>query len=119
MENILNAPIRAINGLISLINMIPGVNLGKLNEFHLPRLKTGGIINMPNKGTMVGGSAIGGESGREGVIPLTDSQAMETLGESIGKYVTINATINNTMDGKLISRHIQKIQNQQAFAGNL
>lgn len=119
LENILNAPIRAINGLISLINMIPGVNLGKLNEFHLPRLKTGGIINMPNKGTMVGGSAIGGESGREGVIPLTDSQAMETLGESIGKYVTINATINNTMDGKLISRHIQKIQNQQAFAGNL
>lgn len=119
LENILNAPIRAINGLISLINMIPGVNLGKLQEFHLPRLKTGGIINMPNKGTMVGGSAIGGESGREGVIPLTDSQAMETLGESIGKYVTINATINNTMDGKLISRHIQKIQNQQAFAGNL
>lgn len=119
LENILNFPIRAINGLISLINMIPGVNLGKLNEFHLPRLKTGGIINMPNKGTMVGGSAIGGESGREGVIPLTDSQAMETLGESIGKYVTINATINNTMDGKLISRHIQKIQSQQAFAGNL
>ena len=118
LENILNFPIRAINGLISLINMIPGVNLGKLNEFHLPRLKTGGIINMPNKGTMVGGSAIGGESGREGVIPLTDSQAMETLGESIGKYVTINATINNTMDGKLISRHIQKIQSQQAFAGN-
>lgn len=119
LENILNFPIRAINGLISLINMIPGVNLGKLSEFHLPRLKTGGIVNMPNKGTMVGGSAIAGESGREGVIPLTDSQAMETLGESIGKYVTINATINNTMDGKLISRHIQKIQNQQAFAGNL
>lgn len=119
LENILNFPIRAINGLISLVNMIPGVNLGKIQEFRLPRLKTGGIVNMPNKGTMVGGSAVAGESGREGVIPLTDSQAMETLGESIGKYVTINATINNTMDGKLISRHIQKIQNQQAFAGNL
>ena len=118
LENILNFPIRAINGLIGLVNMIPGVNLGKIQEFRLPRLKTGGIINLPNKGTMVGGSAIGGESGREGVIPLTDAQAMETLGESIGKYVTINATINNTMDGKLISRHIQKIQNQQAFAGN-
>lgn len=118
LENILNLPIRAINGLIHLVNFIPGVNIGKINEFKLPRLKTGGIINLPNKGTMVGGSAIGGESGREGVIPLTDAQAMETLGENIGRYVTINATINNTMDGKLISRHIQKIQNQQAFAGN-
>ena len=117
LENILNFPIRAINGLIHLVNFIPGVNISKIQEFKLPRLKTGGIVNMPNKGTMVGG-AIAGESGREGVIPLTDSQAMETLGESIGKYVTINATINNTMDGKLISRHIQKIQSQQAFAGN-
>ena len=34
---------------------------------------------MPNKGTMLG-SAIGGESGREGVIPLTDQQAMAQLG---------------------------------------
>ena len=40
---------------------------------------------MPNKGTMLG-SAIGGESGREGVLPLTDTQAMAELGKEIGKW---------------------------------
>ena len=41
IENILNAPIKAINGLISVINAVPGINLGKLNLFKLPRLATG------------------------------------------------------------------------------
>ena len=56
IENLLNSPIRAINGLIGIINEVPGINLRKLNTFSFPRLKVGGIINMPNRGTMVGGS---------------------------------------------------------------
>lgn len=59
-----------------------------------------------------------GESGAEGVIPLTDSQAMETLGEAIGKYITINANITNTMNGRVISRQIQQIIANQDFAYN-
>ena len=75
--------------------------MGYLPTFKLPRLKAGGIINLPGRGIPVGGgTAIGGESGREGVIPLTDSQAMETLGEAIGRYITINANITNTMNRK-------------------
>lgn len=75
IEAVLNTPIKAINKLISTVNSIPGINLGYLNTFNLPRLKTGAIINMPNRGTLVGGgSAIGGESGREGIIPLTDQR---------------------------------------------
>lgn len=88
-----------------------------LPTFNLPRLKVGGIINMPNKGVMLG-SAIGGESGREGVVPLTDSQAMETLGEAIGRYITINANITNTMNGRVISRQLKTIQNDKDFAYN-
>lgn len=65
------------------------------------------------------GSAIGGESGAEGVIPLTDSQAMERLGEAIGKYITINANIVNNMNGRTISRQLKKIQTNQNFAYNL
>ena len=42
-ENILNAPIRAINGLLDKINDVPGINLTKLNEFNLPRLATGDV----------------------------------------------------------------------------
>lgn len=94
-----------------------GINLSRLSTFNLPRLASGGIVNMPNKGTLVG-SAIAGESGREGVIPLTDSQAMETLGEAIGRYITINANITNTMNGRVISKQLQKIQNDRDFAYN-
>lgn len=69
-------------------------------------------------GVMLGG-AIGGESGAEGVIPLTDTQAMETLGETIGKYITINANIVNKMNGRVISRQLQTIRNDEDFAYNM
>lgn len=118
IEGILNTPIKAINGLIDTINQVPGINLGKLSTFKLPRLAVGGIVNIPNKGVMLGG-AIAGESGAEGVIPLTDTQAMETLGEAIGRYITINANIVNKMNGRVISRELQTIKNDNEFAYNL
>lgn len=117
VENILNSPIRAINGLVGVINKVPGVNLGYLPTFSLPRLAVGGIVNMPGRGVPIGG-AITGEVGKEGVIPLTNSQAMQELGETIGRYITINANITNSMNGKVISRQIQKIMANQDFAYN-
>lgn len=117
IENILNSPIRTINSLIKVINKIPGISLGTLPTFNLPRLAVGGIVNMPGRGVPIGG-AITGEAGAEGVIPLTDSQAMETLGQAIGRYITINASITNTMNGRIISRELQKINNNSDFARN-
>lgn len=117
IENILNFPIKSINKLINVINQVPGINLGKLPTFKLPRLAKGGIINQPGRGIPVG-SAIGGERGQEGVIPLTDSQQMQLLGEAIGRYVTINANITNTMNGRVISRELQKVNNTNDFAFN-
>lgn len=117
IEKTLNTPINAINGMIDLINTLPGVSMGKIPTFNLPRLAVGGIINMPGRGIPIGG-AIGGEAGAEGVIPLTDSQAMETLGEAIGRYITINANITNTMNGRVLSRQLQQIQNDRNFAYN-
>lgn len=119
IENILNFPIKAINKLITTINKVPGINLGKLSTFSLPRLAKGGIINQPGRGIPVGyGQAIAGERRAEGVIPLTDSQQMQLLGESIGRYVTINASITNTMNGRVISRELQKVNNTNNFAFN-
>lgn len=43
---------------------------------------------------------------------------METLGEAIGRYITINANITNTMNGRVLSRQIQQIQNERSFAYN-
>ena len=129
LKDILLAPIRAfISGINSMIrglnrvkfdvpSWVPGLG-GKRLAFNiplLPRLAKGGIINMPGKGVPLG---IGGESGKEGVIPLTDSQQMQLLGEAIGKYVTVNANITNTMNGRVISRELQKIQNENDFAFN-
>ena len=89
----------------------------RLRRFNLPRMAKGGIINQPGRGVMVG-SAIAGERGAEGVIPLTDSQQMELLGEAIGRYITVNASITNTMNGRVISRELQKINNENDFAYN-
>ena len=117
IENILNSPIRTINTLIKTINKVPGINLKTLGTFKLPRLAVGGIVNMPGRGVPIGG-AITGERGAEGVIPLTDAQAMETLGATIGRYITINANITNTMNGRVISRELQKINTNSDFARN-
>lgn len=117
IENILNTPIRHINSLVGVINKIPGINLRTLGTFKLPRLAVGGIVNMPGRGVPIGG-AITGERGAEGVIPLTDSQAMETLGATIGRYITINASITNTMNGRVISRELQKVNTNSDFATN-
>lgn len=123
----INDLISAINALIRGVNRIsfdvpdwvPGIG-GKRWGFNIPqipRLAKGGIINQPGRGVMLG-SAIGGERRQEGVIPLTDSQQMELLGEAIGRYITINANITNNMNGRTISRELQKIQNRDDFLYN-
>lgn len=117
IESILNSPINAINGLIKTINKVPGINLGKLSTFKLPRLAKGGIVNMPGRGVPVGG-AVTGEAGREGVIPLTDSQQMSLLGEAIGRYITINLTNVTELDGRQIARKVDKIQQNNNFVFN-
>lgn len=83
----------------------------------LPKLASGGIINQPGRGVPIG-QAIGGERGAEGVMPLTDSQQMALLGEAIGRYITVTANITNTMNGRIISRELQKVQNDSDFAFN-
>ena len=84
---------------------------------YYPKLAAGGIINMPGRGVPYHGATIG-ERGAEAVVPLTDSQQMALLGEAIGKYITVNATIVNSMNGRVLSRELQKVQNQANFATN-
>ena len=119
IESVLNTPIRAINSLISTVNSIPGVNITRLNTFNLPRLKSGAILNVPNKGTLVGGgSAIAGEAGHEGYIPLSDQQAMAQLGKEIGKWININATVPIYVGNRQIARELKKINAEDDFAYN-
>ena len=119
IESVLNSPIRAINRLIGVINNVPGINLGTLSTFNLPRLAKGTILNAPGRGVPVaGGTALAGEAGREAYLPLSDTQLLEELGSTIGKYITINANITNSMNGRVISRQLQQIRNDREFAYN-
>lgn len=72
-EGIINGFINSINGVIGTINKIPGVNIGKVPNFNLPRLAKGGIV-MPSTG---GTALVAGEAGKaEAVIPLDRLDAM-------------------------------------------
>lgn len=136
LKNVVNAIIRGINkviavpfnGLNTLLEKLRNISIMGKKPFEfihtfsvpeIPQLKTGGIINMPNRGTLVGGSAIGGEAGREGVVPLTDQQAMAELGREIGKNVLVNLTNITSMNGRVISRELKNIRSQQDFAYNI
>ena len=100
----------------SVVSTIFGTPLTSLLG-KIAKLRTGGVINMPGRGVMVG-SAIGGEAGPEGVIPLTNSQMMAQLGEAIGKYVNINATVPVYVGNRQIAREIKKISADNDFAFN-
>ena len=103
-----------INAISSFSNLITS---GASSIFKLPFMATGGIVNMPNKGTLVGG-AMAGESGKEGVVPLTDQQAMAELGREIGKNVLVNLTNIMQMNGRVISREMKQVTNTRDFAYN-
>lgn len=81
------------------------------------KLATGGIVNRPGRGVPVANASMG-EAGREGILPLTDAQAMETLGQAIGRYVNINANIPVYMGNRQIAREIRKIEAEDDFAFN-
>lgn len=74
---------------------------------------SGGIINRPGSGV-----PIGGEHGMEGVIPMTHEGQMQLLGETIAKYINVNVVNNTNLDGRLIARQINKVQNNSNFAAN-
>lgn len=115
IESLLNVPIRSINNLIDTINKVPGINITRMQTFRFPRLAKGGIINQPGRGVPLG---YGGERGAEGVIPLTDSQQMALLGEAIGKYITMNATVPVYIGNRLVLREMKRIEAEDNFAFN-
>lgn len=83
----------------------------------LPKLAVGGIINNPGPGVMYNGAYIG-ERGAEAVVPLTDSQQMELLGSTIGRYITVELTNITQLDGRQIARKVDKIQQNNNFVLN-
>ena len=116
IENILNKPIKAINGMIDVINTLPGVKVSKFQTFNLPRLARGGIVNNPGPGVMMG-NYIAGESGPEAVLPLDDT-TMNRLGEAIARHMIINNDNKIYLNTRQVAREISRTKNESDFAFN-
>ena len=83
IENVVNGFIGMINGVIDLINKIPGVSLGGIGYVSLPQLARGGIVDSPTV-------AMIGEAGKEVVMPLENTGFLQTMGRIVGGAV-VNA----------------------------
>lgn len=94
IETIVNQAIRLINGAINLINMIPGVSVGKVGTLSLPRLARGGVLKKGQLGLLEG-------SGAEAVVPLERNKewisavADDMVRELAGGNTTINRALTN------------------------
>lgn len=113
IENILNTPIRTVNRLIGVINKVPGINLGYLNTFNLPRLAKGGVISQPTQ-------AIIGEAGREAVVPLENNMEwLDILADKLASRIgTSGGSYIINLDGRTIQRGQAKRKQELAFATN-
>ena len=95
IEGVVNKFIRMINGVIGIINEIPGVSLGSIGELSLPRLAKGGVLR---EGTAMvaeaGPELLSMVNGKAVVTPLTGSarnRSLENTGSGKGGYrQTIN-----------------------------
>lgn len=67
VERNLNMVPNAINGMLSTINQLPGVNISPIGTVSLPRLAKGGIIDRATIAQI-------GEAGKEAVIPLENNK---------------------------------------------
>lgn len=81
------------------------------------KMAVGGIVNNPGRGVSLHDIRTG-ESGAEGILPLTDPNAMSELGYAIGKWITVNLTNITKLDNRTISKEQKKINNETSFATN-
>ena len=81
VEDKVNFFVDAINGIIDLINTIPGANISKLTRLEIPKLAKGGIVKAPTL-ALVGDNAGASTGNPEVVAPLNKLKGM--LNESDG-----------------------------------
>jgi hypothetical protein len=114
----LNSALKKIKK-IDILGQKPFNFISTISVPQIPTIKLakGGIINNPGRGVPLGSNIIGGEAGPEAVIPLND-ETMNRLGAAIARNMVINANITNSMNGRVISRELQKIANDSDFAFN-
>lgn len=96
IEGAINNALSTINGALSMINKIPGVEIGKFSMVSLPRLAKGGVVDEPTIAEI-------GEHGKEAVVPLENNLGwINKLAENfMDKFKTMqveNISNKNPMD---------------------
>ena len=107
IQDFLNGPINAINGALSALNQIPGVNIGQLSTItigRIPALAAGGLVTSPT-------TALIGEAGPEAVIPLRNTNSWakaiatalseEFASDELSGGRTVNIYMTNQINNKL------------------
>lgn len=92
VENVVNTFIGMINGVIGVINKLPGVNLGYLGRIYIPKLARGGIVDSPTL-------AMIGEAGKEAVVPLENTGFLQTMGRVVSTAVVNALGTGNQQSG--------------------
>ena len=132
IERTINRAINLINGGISLINLIPGVNIGKIGTLKLPRLAEGGYVkaNTPQL-AMIGdnrhqGEIVAPEDKLEEIYrKVLKEQGIGNNDKVIGLLKTIIELLRNidfnpelVIDGYRLNKELEKIKSKKKFATN-
>ena len=81
IERTINRAISLINGAIGIINLIPGVNVGKISNLNLPRLAQGGYVkaNTPQL-------AMIGDNRHQGEVVAPEDKLHSIMAEELSKF---------------------------------
>ena len=100
--SIINGFIKAINFAIDIINAIPGVNIGRIQELSVPAMAKGGVVDSATL-------AMIGEQGKEAVVPLENNlgwlnKLADMLNERMGESDSGRKNIILQVDGKTFAQ---------------
>ena len=110
IENLLNSPARSINKLIGVINKVPGINLGTLPTFKLPRLATGAVIPPRSEFMAILGDQKRGVNIETPLDTMVEAfnKALDDRGNGSGDVVIENLTIVAKMGDTEVSKTVVK-----------
>lgn len=132
IEKTINRAISLINGGISLINLIPGVNIGKIKALSLPRLAEGGYVkaNTPQL-AMIGdnrhqGEIVAPEDKLEDIYRKVlkeegggnNEKVIQLLNRIIYLLESQGFDFNLYIDSYELNKRLEKVRNKKKFATN-